>query len=756
MEDQTNTDLWQRLAMKKLTDPNKSQKQCLDQALNVLARGLEVNKESAELWLLYLILYKRHPDVKDFLQFCQTALEYAPSYDIWFLYLSSLKTFPEKDEACTQALEFLHKTDQQHTMAVTSTKSTGPLKDVRTSQKVNSSGSSDDQQDNVHEFNKRPVPKSSQELGYKTSTNPVCENGSETTHIWTPTETNLDITSHCNIEAGADITSINSNAQSICDKQFVDGSVGNVEKTDSVENPGTSRQVFKKRSHQVLEMILLKAGLNLYAGKFKTALHFLQSVLGLKKVPDLHLRLVELLTSSDLLVLWLSYIYVLEWRHLPPCLYSISNENPGRLLSKDHITLPWSSKSDLHTSVDNLVNLHQTAMKVWTTSEKDSETMVQYTKLVQSLVALYLSQGKAAEAATACKTVLIDQQLVDIWMTTADLYASSNHYEGAIQVIQDALRAHPYSTKLQFHQNLFLASKGESELALKNLEQFVISHFEASSKLLHHLDPNLLYCQLLKQEEALHLRMARLKKDIPNNLHKDTYMWLCYSLLMELQGETTDTIEIYEKSLTQAHSPEDLVVIWQNYISYIVRSGCGFKDVRDIICRSIISMPTKRDIPFSSSPSATWLDYTHYNQLVESWLSVLPVEDKVNLMEMCLSFVPGNVQLLLRAVDLCVELKETRRAYSWCKMSAAQVDRPATAAFWKMAVALAHIEGTQREVEQMLIGCVETMPLAVSGWKDFLLFEVSRENLGAVEILLTHCRQLGLNIDGFVATISAT
>ena len=64
----------------------RSREECLSQALNVLSRGLESNKNSAELWVHYLTLFRRHPDSDgDFEDLCQTALSSAPCYDIWWL-----------------------------------------------------------------------------------------------------------------------------------------------------------------------------------------------------------------------------------------------------------------------------------------------------------------------------------------------------------------------------------------------------------------------------------------------------------------------------------------------------------------------------------------------------------------------------------------------------------------------------------------------------------------------------------------------
>ena len=57
----------------------------LDQALNVLSRGIEENKHNSDLWYQYLSLYSKHGDSSDLTDFCQTAVECAPSFEIWWL-----------------------------------------------------------------------------------------------------------------------------------------------------------------------------------------------------------------------------------------------------------------------------------------------------------------------------------------------------------------------------------------------------------------------------------------------------------------------------------------------------------------------------------------------------------------------------------------------------------------------------------------------------------------------------------------------
>ena len=70
--------------VKSVLFPSHTPAECLDHALNVLSRGLEKNKNSAELWENYLTLFASHPDKQELGEMCQTALQLAPSNAIWW------------------------------------------------------------------------------------------------------------------------------------------------------------------------------------------------------------------------------------------------------------------------------------------------------------------------------------------------------------------------------------------------------------------------------------------------------------------------------------------------------------------------------------------------------------------------------------------------------------------------------------------------------------------------------------------------
>ncbi|KAL5010976.1 hypothetical protein ScPMuIL_013281 [Solemya velum] len=99
--------LWLKLAYKKLNDYQNSPEVCLDHALNVLARAIERNKTSSQLWQHYLTVYTQHKDSSDLLDLCQTALQYAPSYQIWWQLMSLTMPFTEKVARCSELTEFV-------------------------------------------------------------------------------------------------------------------------------------------------------------------------------------------------------------------------------------------------------------------------------------------------------------------------------------------------------------------------------------------------------------------------------------------------------------------------------------------------------------------------------------------------------------------------------------------------------------------------------------------------------------------------
>lgn len=69
--------------------------------------------------------------------------------------------------------------------------------------------------------------------------------------------------------------------------------------------------------------------------------------------------IAEHLTASDRALLWLSYIHLTEFDHLPSSLYDPAESGPSKLVSRESFLLPWRSPQDVSTPSDILVALFQ-------------------------------------------------------------------------------------------------------------------------------------------------------------------------------------------------------------------------------------------------------------------------------------------------------------------------------------------------------------------------------------------------------------
>ncbi|NXY40976.1 ZC3H1 protein, partial [Ceuthmochares aereus] len=106
-ENPCDVQLWIKLAYKYLNQNEGSSSECLDSTLNVLARALENNKENPEVWCHYLRLFSKRGTKEEIQEMCETAVEYASSYQIWWTFLNLENSFDGKDYVCGRMLQFL-------------------------------------------------------------------------------------------------------------------------------------------------------------------------------------------------------------------------------------------------------------------------------------------------------------------------------------------------------------------------------------------------------------------------------------------------------------------------------------------------------------------------------------------------------------------------------------------------------------------------------------------------------------------------
>ncbi|XP_046566199.1 LOW QUALITY PROTEIN: zinc finger C3H1 domain-containing protein-like, partial [Haliotis rubra] len=631
LENPQDVTLWLKLAQRKLASDNSSEAN-LDQALNVLARGLESNKDSDVLWHRYLSLYQYHRDAGDLPHLCQMALQHAPSYQIWQLYAETVSNFQRRDEICEKTLEFLRT-------------------------------------------------------------------------------------------RSADV-------------------------------------YVSRRSHQILETLLYKTTLVVQSGRYKTGLTFLQTVL--RKSGDGSLLL--LLEPEDRCILWISYIHLLEFHQLPQQLFDPANQNPGKVLSKTALWISWELKDELITPLQSLVG------HFWEGVEACGGVQNQHcVPLLQNLVHLLKSQSRDKarweDACSTCRKILeLNPDLVDIWLVAGDLYAACKEVEGTRHIFNEATSAHPSvpSCTSIWPTLSCLRHKGEImgsvDRALESLEQFVIRHFDVDVTDPGSCDPNKLFCTLLGLPAPFKSKQPVLKKEVNGYVEADKlYYWLTYSALLELQGDSRECVEVLETALSCSYKAEDLKTLWINYLEFHQRQleGAASNDVRlrevfDLMVRSLSTVPTKFPVPFSDD--GHWRDYRHVNKMIHTYLTMMTREERLVALEKFVEMMPSNVDLIVRSVEEAVLGKEYQRARSL--YNTLPWEGVANVHLWKMVLGLAQRQGSVKEMEKLYVKAVRALPMAVTMWKDFLLFEVTEGNQATVQQILGHCTSIGLNIAGFVATIS--
>ncbi|KAM4747046.1 zinc finger C3H1 domain-containing protein [Rhinophrynus dorsalis] len=113
LENPLDIQLWIKLAYKCLNQNEGTPSERLDASLNVLSRALEHNRANPEIWCHYLKLFSKRGSREEVQEMCNTAVEYAPSYQIWCTFLSLEDSFDGKDSVCSRTLQFLMEMTEQ-------------------------------------------------------------------------------------------------------------------------------------------------------------------------------------------------------------------------------------------------------------------------------------------------------------------------------------------------------------------------------------------------------------------------------------------------------------------------------------------------------------------------------------------------------------------------------------------------------------------------------------------------------------------
>ncbi|XP_075284057.1 zinc finger C3H1 domain-containing protein isoform X1 [Opisthocomus hoazin] len=620
-ENPCDVQLWIKLAYKYLNQSEGSSSECLDSTLNVLARALENNKENPEIWCHYLRLFSKRGTKEEIQEMCETAVEYAPSYQIWWTFLNLENSFDGKDYVCGRMLQFL------------------------------------------------------------------------------------------------------------------------MEGTGGEENPNLL-------SFQLLETLLYRVHLSLFAGRHQNALVLLQNAL--KSTNEKIIS--ERLTVSDRCLAWLAYIYLTEFGILPVKLYDPANVSPSRIVNKEPFLIPWQTVKDVKTSPDVLLAMFEDAVRTCTDESLEADKRIAICfPLYRNMIVLLKLLERWKSAAELCTSLLeLCPNNCQLLESLATLYLQMEQSENAYKVWIGAFEKNPQNAEIFYHLCKFLVSQERSSSILPLLQDFVAAFFENTCQ--QHGPMDLLRYLLnfpMPIEFASPLYKEHLTDDVVNQ--QIPYLWQIYCLCQSLHVSVGEALDAYEAALGAVMQQETVQNIWLDYLVFINSKVVGsnnkvqeFKLFTDLVNRCLVTVPTRYPIPFSTADY--WTNYEFHNKVILFYLSCIPKSQHSKTLERFCSTMPANPGLALRLLLQYWEESNVQILKLQAKMFTYNI--PTCLAIWKIAIAAECFLMGQREVHHLYQRALQKLPLCATLWKDQLLFEASgggkTDNLRK---LVSKCQEVGVSLD---------
>ncbi|XP_006814725.1 zinc finger C3H1 domain-containing protein-like, partial [Saccoglossus kowalevskii] len=321
-------------------------------------------------------------------------------------------------------------------------------------------------------------------------------------------------------------------------------------------------------------------------------------------------------------------------------------------------------------------------------------------------------------------------------------------------VFQEAISVNSSSLELCHIAASFELSQDNAASAISHLVKCVSRLFES-----HQLPNNPsaidLYGQVLGQSISVENKLPTVTSDII--AEGQVYLWLNYTLLLELYGDYSGAIEAYETALYVLKNSHDVRKIWMQYLKYQCRRTASSqtmsreqKTFTDLVNRCLITMATQVHPPYSST--FLWSDYSFHNNVISLYLSCVKEDCWSAVYERYLRMMPDNAILALRWCQYEIRvgnLQEAQRICSGC------IDvMPCCLPLWKVAILLELKQANYKEVHRMYWKATQALPFAATLWKDFILFEVAYSNrLEDIKEVIEVCQEIGINIEDYVATL---
>ncbi|XP_076323950.1 zinc finger C3H1 domain-containing protein-like isoform X2 [Tachypleus tridentatus] len=701
-----NIQLWLKLAYHHLHNHIRKDISSLDQALNILSRGLESNPADPELWRHYLTLYAERDQSKDILQLCQQALNFCPHYEVWWKYLQLAEGYHEKQAICNQILQFLLSEQQQMTDTDKSTLSHRILEVLLFQSQLNVQSG---HYRNAVDFLEKTLRLDKQDQ--KSNFEGDLEEQVPSLRINDKKSENESYFSNS------------------CGEQFNNNSSIFIE-----EEPVTENNCGYK------ENMMSEHDIGQYSRM---------------PVTNVYNPLRKLMVPEDLCLAWMCYIHLIEFHSLPSFLFPIDQDAPGRLGCKDPFLIPWHHHSPLQTSYNSLLKLFKDALhscSSWSSRKRNIEICL---PLYQNLIFLEINCNRFSSAVCICQRLLQEfPTIVDLWLILAGLYAQKSMDAETQQVFQEAISSLSYHPRLCHAAALYEISKNNKKNVKEYLyncvkEYFIIPHEDGSSSSFC-LQAEALYSKLLGQPGSESQLLPQRKTDKELLEEEVDSLWLNYICLLQCQDVSSDKIsEVFETAISCVNSTYSSREIWWEYlflqIALIGKTSnkqTAMRTLTKLVHRCLMSITTKFTFPHLHSKQ--WNNYIFHNAVVDLYCQCLnDKKEESAALDMFIRWMPVNTDLLERTVHTHLLLGDLDGAE--VLLSHHLHSKVSNRNLWKMAVYIAIQDQNHKKVHQLYHQAVQILPYCASLWKEFILYELSQEHITHANQAFEECNRLGIN-----------
>ncbi|XP_051547980.1 zinc finger C3H1 domain-containing protein-like isoform X2 [Myxocyprinus asiaticus] len=502
-------------------------------------------------------------------------------------------------------------------------------------------------------------------------------------------------------------------------------------------------------SFQLLESVMFRVQLSVFTGRLHNALNILKSVLdsGSESSVTKHL------TVPDRCLMWLSYIYMTEFKYLPPCLYDPSNSNPSRIVCADPFVIPWGTDKhqDIHTPTDDIISLFEDALSHCTDERLSSSEQIQACfPLHSNLINLLRLLDRHQEAVALCERLLavcpLYCPLLDI---TSDLHVSTGHADKAADMWMRAYHESSRDARIFYQLSKCLHTQGRSSVMEKLFDKFMCSFCETVPDQLTSLDVLRHILGIVTRDL---LRAPTLKDQLQDEIRDQLpYLHLIHCFWESVYGGVREAIDAFEKALGTITKLELIYTLWLDYLSFTSSKVLGLQpSVRELkmftglVHRCLETVPSRLTLPFSSSQY--WNCFSFHNKVISFYLGCFPQSQHSLVLERLQHIMPTNTELAIRLLQQEWQDGNVEHFKLQSRMLCSSL--PTCLAIWKIAIAVGREQRQKAEVQRLYQQALQKLPLSASLWKDCLLFEAAEGGkTDTLKKIIDKCQEVGVSLN---------